>query len=354
MKKDYYYFVDILRWLSATAVIFYHYSAHFQIEEINDSRFFNFIINNSPYGAYGVWVFWMISGFVFTNIYINTESNLSEFFVKRFARLYPLHFATLIIVALLQLYSFKQFDHLQMYAFQDSPELHYNDLYRFIKNLFFINNGHSYNVVTWSVSIEIPVYFIFFYFIKYNTNNFFLKSLFLVFLLWLNLRFNFLYYHLTMCLFYFFFGALIYLICNSLKKFNIYLLLFSIIGILSIPFMHELKNIIFLAQIKKFIPTNLLFYLSLLILFFSLEKYLHNVGKKIKFLGDSSYAIYMIHFPIQIIVLILIDHQFIDLETLKSYKFLIAFLIFTNLIAYPIFKLFETPMRKKITRYFKY
>ena len=352
MKKEYYYFVDLLRWVSAMAVIFYHYSAHFQIKNIKDSEFFNLILENSHYGAYGVWVFWIISGFVFSNIYINTKNNVGEFFLKRFARLYPLHFITLIIVALLQSYSLKEFGHWQMHLFQSNTDLFSNDIYYFIRNLFFINNGHSFNVVLWSVSVEIPVYFMFFYFVTYSKNNFFLKTIIIVFILWLNLRLNFLYYHLTMCMFYFFLGVLLYLLCTKLKKYNNFLLILSLIGILIAPFLNELKNVTFLIKFKDYIPTSILFFSSLIVFVFSLEKYFHNFGQKIKFLGDSSYGVYLIHFPIQVLILILIDHNFLSLEQLKSYKFFLFFLIITNFVSYISFKLFETPSRKKIIEYF--
>ena len=81
-------------------------------------------------GDYAVPLFWCISGFVFALVYLEQKENVSgkKFFINRFARLYPLHFATLIIVTLLQLININLFG-----KFQIEPA---NDIYRFILHLF--------------------------------------------------------------------------------------------------------------------------------------------------------------------------------------------------------------------------
>jgi peptidoglycan/LPS O-acetylase OafA/YrhL len=338
MKKNYYYFIDLLRWFAAMGILLHHYAAHFKVNEINNSDFFNYFIKNSIIGSYGVWLFWCISGFIFTSIYVNNKDTIVQFSIKRFARLYPLHFVTLIIVAILQYYSLKEFNHFQI---NDQ-----NNLFRFILNLFFINDENSFNSVIWSVSIEIPVYFIFFFYLRLINNNILIKTIILVIILWFVLRSGFLYYHLSACLFYFFFGVLIYLLCNLVKKFNFYLLIASTAGIIITPLMFEIKNSLFFSEYRNYIPTTLFLFFVLLTLFFSLEKYLHKFGEKIKFLGDSSYAIYLIHFPIQVFILILNDLKIINIELFSSYKYLIIFFIIINYLSYLVFKLFEYPARK--------
>jgi peptidoglycan/LPS O-acetylase OafA/YrhL len=341
MKKNYYYLIDLLRWFAAMGVLLHHYAAHFKIHEINNSNFFNYLIKNSIIGSYGVWLFWSISGFVFTRVYLGSKDNLKQFSIKRFARLYPLHFVTLIMIMILQYYSFKKFSHFQIY--------HENNISTFIQNIFFMNNQNSFNAVIWSVSVEIPVYFILFFYLKFNKNHILIKTLILVTIFWLNLKIDFLYYSLSACLFYFFFGVLIYLFCNLMNKLSFFLLIISIAGIFITPYIFEIKNSLLLIKYHNYIPTTLLFFCSLLILCFSLEKYLPKLGKKIKFLGDSSYAVYLIHVPIQVLILILNDLNIIHLELFAYYESLIIFFIAVNVIAYLAFKLFEVPMKKKIT-----
>lgn len=340
-KKNYYYFVDLLRWLAAMGVLLFHYASHFNISGIDNSFFFNYLIENNTIGSYGVWLFWCVSGFVFTNVYLNNKSSLKEFAIKRFARLYPLHFITLIIISILQYYSMEKFTHFQIF--------YKNDILRFIENIFFINEGNNFNAVIWSISVEIPVYFIFFFYLKFNKNHILIKTIILITFLWFDLRLGLLYYNLSACLFYFFLGVLVFLFCSLMRRFNFFLLIISIIAISITPYIFEIKNSLLLIKYRNYIPTTLLFFCSLLTLCFSLEKYLHKFGKRIKFLGDSSYAIYLIHIPIQILILILSDLNIIHLEIFASYKSLIIFFILVNLIAYFIFKLLESPIRKKIT-----
>jgi peptidoglycan/LPS O-acetylase OafA/YrhL len=97
--------------------MFWHYQVFFVNGVVTDSDLpavpvekfpfyliFSFFYNN---GHFAVQIFWMISGFIFLWKYSKpiNEGMVSayQFFVLRFSRLYPLHFVTLIVVALLQL-----------------------------------------------------------------------------------------------------------------------------------------------------------------------------------------------------------------------------------------------------------
>ena len=169
MKK--YFGIEILRFFTSLSVLLYHYRHFFSPfnststidykEALIYLPFTSFLNVFYQYGIYGVHVFYAISGFVFAHVYLNKEKLVSsrEFFLNRFARLYPLHFATLIIIAILQYISLFQLETFQIVEF--------NDLYHFILHLFFISSwgfeqGHSFNAPIWSVSIEIAIYIIFF------------------------------------------------------------------------------------------------------------------------------------------------------------------------------------------------
>ena len=54
-------------------------------------------------GSTAVQIFWVLSGIVFFHAYDGEPFSKRDFFWRRFARLYPLHFATLLIIALLDL-----------------------------------------------------------------------------------------------------------------------------------------------------------------------------------------------------------------------------------------------------------
>ena len=56
-----------------------------------------------------------------------------EFFINRFARLYLLHFATLILITILQFLSYYKYNSFQI--------IQLNDLYHFILNILFVYPG---------------------------------------------------------------------------------------------------------------------------------------------------------------------------------------------------------------------
>ena len=141
MKK--FYCIELLRFFTSLAVVIRHYFFFFYprsslstIHILTDPSilpFYPLLQIVYEMGDYAVPIFWAISGFVFALVYLEQKKNVSgkKFFINRFARLYPLHFATLIIVTLLQLININLFG-----KFQIEPA---NDIYRFILHLFFVS-----------------------------------------------------------------------------------------------------------------------------------------------------------------------------------------------------------------------
>jgi peptidoglycan/LPS O-acetylase OafA/YrhL len=304
-----------------------------------------FIIDNAILGSYGVWFFWMISGFIFSHMLINQKISLYEFSIKRFSRLYPLHFATLIIITILEFYSLFKFGNYQL-------DSNLYDLYHFILNLFFISewglqNGYSFNRAVWSVSIEIPVYFGFFILLYFITKNHFLYILIIMLLSKVVLHSEFVNYHLKACFFYFMFGSFIYFICKKFDEYRMTLLLISIIGIILVPtsFILE-KNMI--KTFESYIPTTLLLFSSIICLAFCLESKFATSIKKINFLGNSSYAMYLLHMPIIVLIMILIELGFIREFIFTRLEFIVFFIFLVNISSIICFKYFENPIRKKL------
>ena len=151
MNNDKIYFLEILRFFSSLMVVIWHYQHFFLPFNTNaQEKFLNIessllIIRglDIEIGTLGVYIFFGISGVVFSATYLNTgKILLKDYFVKRFARLYPLHFFTLILVAFIQFLNFYQFNSYEIYF--------YNDLKHFFLNLFFISHwgfedGLSFN-----------------------------------------------------------------------------------------------------------------------------------------------------------------------------------------------------------------
>ena len=161
--------LEALRFLTAFAILVFHYR-HFAFVAdkpvgLEPERLPLYaplrIIHDS--GAYGVWVFWCISGFIFFWKYRDPIAERAiggwRFFTLRFSRLYPLHLVTLLLVALLQ----SAYFNLRGAFFVYQP----NDLPHFLTQLFMasewgITKGESFDGPIWSVSVEVLVYLLFF------------------------------------------------------------------------------------------------------------------------------------------------------------------------------------------------
>jgi len=156
--------LEILRFLSALAVLLWHYSMFaFHGDKIEDYErttlpFYTLFQWFYERGLYAVPYFWCISGFIFFWKYqtaIYDKMRAYNFFVLRFSRLYPLHLVTLILVALLQAAAFHFLGSYQIYTENTVPN--------FLLHLFMLGNWlfpyHlSFNGPIWSVSIEIAAY----------------------------------------------------------------------------------------------------------------------------------------------------------------------------------------------------
>ena len=90
--------LDLLRFLSALSVVFYHFLYRgWKTDNLSDLNF-NFYDGIFKYGYLGVQVFFIISGFV---IYLSIEKrSLKKFFISRFTRLYPTFWLCLTITLL--------------------------------------------------------------------------------------------------------------------------------------------------------------------------------------------------------------------------------------------------------------
>lgn len=156
--------LDSVRGLAAIGVAcFWHYQHYIGA---------GFIPENAPFYSIffslyrGGWVlvdlFFVLSGFIFSVVYkekiLTKLISVKEYVVLRFSRLYPLHLLTLLIVAGIQVFRYKY--GLGYFVFTG------NTVYLFVMNLLFQQNGifadFSFNAPSWSISVEIISYTLFF------------------------------------------------------------------------------------------------------------------------------------------------------------------------------------------------
>ena len=346
MKK--YFGIELLRFLTSISVVLYHYrhffgpynsSSDLNYKDISASLpFFDFLKIIYEHGIFGVHVFYTISGFVFAHIYINTNKkiNAKNFFVNRFARLYPLHFATLILITALQYFSFIKYNSFQI--------IEINDLYHFLLNIFFVSSwgfesGHSFNAPIWSVSVEVGIY-IFFSLLLSLINRFrFYFVIFISMLLLIVDKMGILDTLFLECARLFFSGTLIYFLCKN-EKYNLIFLPLSLLLII----------LSFVGNFKTF-----LFCPSLLLFFVSIEPYIKRIDIQnfFKLLGNLTYSLYLLHLPVQIIFLLVFTYLNIpDNIFIKDY-FLILFFVTIIISSYHCFRIYEKPLNKNIRKILK-
>ena len=336
------YLVELLRFISSISVLIYHYKIFFfqfngYLElNLNNKLFllpFNSIINIFyKYGDYGVQMFWCISGFIISYVYLNKKYRVTskEFFINRFSRLYPLHFITLILVLFIQLISKSITGNFQMFE--------YNDIYHFFLNLFFISgwgfhNGLSFNQPIWSVSMELIAYAFFFISIKY-IKNFELKFLFVMYIVLLFIDKSFsapnANDNIISCVNLFISGTIIYFLTKKLNKNTFFLISISL---LIISFVGTFKILMFCpAILMLFIASENLFKDKINKNFFSM-------------LGNVTYSTYLLHAPYSIILILLFKNQ--TEVYLNSFFF---FFYFTSLIIVSslVYILIEKNLQNKI------
>ena len=152
--------IDALRGIAAVAVSFIfhqHYlTGWFQSGPLDGLPLFSLL---HDYGWTMVDLFFVISGFIFARVYLTgekIETGGAEFARARFARLYPLHLLTLLLAA-------------AIFAVGTPHSVSYatNDAWNFVLNLLMLQesglqSGKSFNIPSWSISVEVFCYVAFF------------------------------------------------------------------------------------------------------------------------------------------------------------------------------------------------
>lgn len=298
MKQNKLLALESLRGIAAISVAFFHFNI--------GSHFNNDFVRNA-------WLmvdfFFVLSGFVIALNYmdrIKTINDLSRFQIKRFLRLYPLHF--LMLFTFLGIEFAKYIAENQFGMVANNRAFSINDLTAFIANLFLIQNWSlsdlTYNYPSWSISAEFFTYAIFAILILVSKAN----KIFLVTALTIGiLTFGFSLNEIGMgtgnltggplrCLYSFSIGALIFIIYSKVRSMNM-----SLTSMLPLLLIAVSIYIVSQYGTKKFeyvVLIPILFGITILSIALDNTESLLNKTlsrKWLVYLGTISYGIYMIH-----------------------------------------------------------
>lgn len=344
-KTQRYYWIDALRGIAAIVIVIFHYH-HFYLTDasarpsIPDIETFPYagVLHYfySEVAANAVELFWLISGFVFAHVYTSRQTTLWRFSVARFARLYPLHIATLLFAALIQFISLNAAGHWQIYENNDLK--HFGLQIIMASNWTSLSHGLSFNGPIWSVSLEIVVYAFFFLCLPLLKKATAAASILLCAVSW----FWFFVEPIQLPLIrnsvfevsgYFFLGSLLFSLRPD-KKLSQLLITAAVIATLSILGIY--------LDIKQFIVASAA--LAFVTVAACLDQLAPRIGSKLSLLGDISYSIYLVHVPLQMIVLLIADLAFDGTRDFaNSYYTLPIYLIASIFMATAAYKHFEKP-----------
>jgi peptidoglycan/LPS O-acetylase OafA/YrhL len=343
--------LEALRFLTAFAILVFHYR-HFSF--VADAPV-GLVPERLPLygplkafhdsGAFGVWIFWCISGFIFFWKYRDTIAGRSvdgwKFFVLRFSRLYPLHLVTLLIVALLQPIYFGL--HGYFFVYQE------NDLPHFLAQLFMasdwgIVHGYSFDGPIWSISVEVMVYFLFFLMLLV-TSSWLLNMV--VVIGCLTVAIVGAGAQLTNCLALFYVGGLAAIarraVVSSKHRRAIENLAWLFVVIFP-PLVVSLAG----DQLDRFDLPLFLAYTPILLFCLSREFSLPaSIQRAVEAAGNMTYSSYLLHFPIQLVIMLGFAIAGIAIP-LYDVAFFATYLAITLLVSYLAYRHFEAPAQNFI------
>jgi peptidoglycan/LPS O-acetylase OafA/YrhL len=336
-----------LRFLATVAVLLWHYQ-HFAFVADHpvglvrsDLPFYEVLFPFYEAGEYGVWVFWCISGFIFFWKYraIIAERSIDgwTFFVYRLSRLYPLHLATLLLVALLQpLY---RASHGFFFIYQNNDAIH------FVAQLFMASDwlpprSSSFNGPIWSVSVEVLVYAVFYLALRFVTTSPLLNIVVILAALTVGAQ-------VTTCLVFFYAGGLVAIARRAVSDTRHPRLVEMIAACASaiLPIALWLS----VSDHAAFAGRLLLVTMPFLLFCSSGRLVLpHRIERLLETLGNMTYSCYLLHFPIQLAFALgySLAEQPIPYQ---NHLFWAGFILLTLAASHFTYRYFEAPSQQLIS-----
>ncbi|HEX3115124.1 MAG TPA: acyltransferase [Bradyrhizobium sp.] len=338
--------LELLRFVAAFAVLIWHYQhfAYVADKAVGLTRtglpLYGLLQPFYEVGEYGVWLFWCISGYIFFWKYRDTIHDRTTdswtFFVLRLSRLYPLHLATLALVAILQPIYF----HLNGYFFvyQD------NDIGHFLLQLVMASNwglqsALSFDGPVWSISVEVLVYVLFFLLLRFGGKSALLNLVIIVGCVGAKGQ-------LFTCLSFFYIGGLAAIARRAIAATAFRDTLDGIVWLVVI--VAPLLAWMFALYPIGWLDYALLAYMPAVIFCLARDVRLPARAQRlIEAAGNMTYSSYLLHFPIQLLIVVGFATVGAPIPIYET-TFFVAFVSATLLASYLAYRYFEAPAQNFI------
>jgi peptidoglycan/LPS O-acetylase OafA/YrhL len=341
--------IEILRFFCAFGVLIWHYQ-HFFFLGAWDSAVGQALRPSLPLyhalsvfydnGSLAVPFFWVISGFIFYWHYSEPVRNravkFADFLVRRFSRLYPLHFVTLIFVAVGQYIYYRSHQTTFIYL--------WNKPIWFASQLLFASNWFTRQPVTfngpiWSVSIEILIYLSFFFIARtFRPSALVAVCVAAAFSICFNFLHSFIHPDVFACGMYFFGGGVAQRLAMRPAA-------LPIAGCAAVAMLAALTFGLYRVNSASV----LLLATSSVIVFTRLGETVFGVPFRcFAFLGNATYSSYLLHFPLQLFMVIVVDAIGWERNIFYSPIIFLAFLSLVVGLSLVVHRYFEMPAQNFI------
>ena len=344
--------IDGLRGTAALFVLVYHY-VHFFMAGADRQRMGHYL-DVVPaadvlhplyrYGFMAVQVFWLISGFVFAHVYRDRGAGGRSFFVNRLARLYPLHLLTLLVVGALDLMALHKLGYTPIYANFDWKH--------FVAQLFmaseWIRTGESFNGPIWSVSVEVLVYAVFWFAVTGRARrSLVIPALMSVGFFLANQRYG--NFSLVIeCGYFFFAGVVLSRLCQ--RDWRVWWPVVIAVGLIAGGI--AITTIQGGWGFRRYGAVGIVGG-ALMVMSFVEGRTPYPIRRICAWLGETSYGVYLWHFPIQLGVLLVLLPQWEPRRLAQHGWFLAAFIVVVVLVARLSYRFYELPMRDLLRKRLK-
>lgn len=346
-----YTYLDLVRGLAAISVILVHYRWFYAIAPGDWGTSF---IHKLPLGAglqivydhggFAVQLFWLLSGAVFVIRYGAAPFDAKRFWVWRFARLYPLHLATLVVMTGVQLVSIQLTGKTTVYG---NFDLYHFFLQIGMASAWGFERGDSFDAPIWSVSVEILIYIVFFVYVRSMQSTLSRQLLIAAafVLVWGITRSRW-----AQCGSLFFLGGSLPLALALGEK-----VAPRCIRCLAFAAFPATGLVVWIVAGGRgtYIPDIVCYYTllpALIVTALACDATLPSVPRAAQWIGGSTYATYLMHMPILIAAKIWLDMRPDRIAILASPITLMTYAVTVIGVAVVVHRLFEQPMQRAIQR----